>query len=248
MDELQLLVDLHSSTPRQGPGSEKETLRALELTKLANERDLRILDIGCGSGSQTITLAENTHSRIDALDLFPEFLEELQYRAAEKGLDSITTHVANMEELPFPESTFDLIWSEGAIYNIGFKRGIREWKKFLKPGGYIAVSEITWITPTRQKKIHDFWKSEYPEIDLASAKIRTMEEEGFSPVGYFFLDQSSWLENYYQPLVKRFEDFLLKHNHSEEAQNVIKANQDEIALYQEYKDYYSYGFYIGKKV
>ena len=54
--------------------------------------------------------------------------------------------VGSMDALPFEEEELDLIWSEGAIYNIGFERGLNEWRKYLKTGGYVAVSESSWFT------------------------------------------------------------------------------------------------------
>ena len=125
MDTLWLLVDLHKENKRQGPGSVEETLQALSFMNLPSNKELLIADVGCGSGSQTFVLAENTNSQILAVDLFPELLEELNKRAGEKGLNRrIQTIEASMEDLPFAEDSLDLIWSEGAIYNMGFKAGL----------------------------------------------------------------------------------------------------------------------------
>ena len=57
-----------------------------------------------------------------------------------------------------------LIWSEGAIYNIGFERGLKEWRRFLKEGAYLAVSEASWFTEKRPAEIETFWQDAYPEI------------------------------------------------------------------------------------
>ncbi len=60
-------------------------------------------------------------AEIVAVDLFPEFLEVLQSRAQEAGLTGrIETLAASMDALPFEPESLDLIWSEGAIYNLGF--------------------------------------------------------------------------------------------------------------------------------
>jgi methylase of polypeptide subunit release factors len=81
-----LLVDLHRDGTRQGPGSDEETLRALELTRLDRAAELQVADIGCGTGASTLALASRLPSaRIAAVDLFPEFLDILAERARAAG-------------------------------------------------------------------------------------------------------------------------------------------------------------------
>lgn len=248
MSELDLIIDLYQSTSRQGPGSVAETLKALELINLPKTDILKIADLGCGSGGQTFTLAKNTNSDIIAVDLFSDFLKVLNQESAKLGLQNqIKTLQASIDDLPFEKETFDVIWSEGAIYNIGFENGIKAWKDYLKVGGYLAVSEITWITNNRPKEIEDFWTTAYPEIDTASNKIKILEANGYSLTGYFYLNKESWLENYYQRLQDTFPNFLERQQYSELAKKVVQDNQSEIDLYKQYQNYYSYGFYIAKK-
>lgn len=247
MTELELVIDLHKNSERQGPGSEKDTLKALRFMNLPTAQYLKVADIGCGSGGQTITIAKNLNGQITAVDLFPEFLDELNEKSQNLGLtDKIVTLEKSMDELPFGKEEFDVIWSEGAIYNVGFESGIIKWKDYLKVGGYMAISEITWITQSRPKEIEDFWKHEYPEIDIASNKIKLLENNGYTLVGYFYLNQESWIDNYYKPMEARFETFLKRHDNSELARKVVEDYKAEIELYQKYKDYYSYGFYIAQ--
>ncbi|MCB0540247.1 MAG: class I SAM-dependent methyltransferase [Bacteroidetes bacterium] len=248
MTELDLIIDLHKNSERQGPGSENDTLKALDLLNLPTDKKLKVADIGCGSGGQTILLAKNLNGQITAVDLFPDFLNELNEKSHNLGLtDKIVTLEKSMDDLPFNEGEFDLIWSEGAIYNIGFENGLKIWKDYLKVGGYLAVSEITWITQSRPNEIEEFWQSEYPEVDTASNKIKQIENNGCSLVGYFYLSQDSWIETYYKPMQARFENFLKRNNNSALARKVVEDNQAEIDLYQKFKDYYSYGFYIARK-
>lgn len=248
MTELELLIDFHRNTERQGPGSEADTLKALSFVRLPVDKPLQVADLGCGSGGQTITLAQHLNASITAVDLFPVFLDELNDKSRRLGLtNKISTIEASIDALPFSRGQFDLIWSEGAIYNIGFKNGIALWKEFLKPGGYLAVSEMTWISQSRPKEIQDFWVREYPEIDTAANKIRILEENGFTLEGYFRLGPESWIETYYRPMELRFEAFLSRHNHSELAHKVVKEHRSEIELYHTFHDNFSYGFYIARK-
>ncbi len=249
MNDYQLLADLHKRAKRQGPGGTSETRRAIDLARLDPSAPLKIADIGCGTGAPTLQLARTLNVQITAIDLLPDFIEVLKNNAENEGLISkINPLVASMEHLPFDDEEYDVIWSEGAIYNIGFEKGINDWRRFLKPGGLLVVSEITWITSERPAQIQNYWQAEYPEIDTASAKIKLLEKSGYSPIGYFVLPEYCWLENYYRPLQSRFAEFLARHSDSEEAQAIIEAENKEIALYEKYKAHYSYGVYIARKL
>lgn len=248
-EELELLIDFHKDAVRQGPGSTDETLKALSFIPNSKGKPLKVADIGCGTGAQTLTLAENLNGNIVAVDLFPEFLKQLENRSKELGVNhKIDILEADMEKLPFQKAEFDLIWAEGSIYLMGFEKGLREWQTFLKPGGYLAVSELTWTTDKRPEEIETHWSKEYPEIDTASSKIKLLEENGYSPVGYFALPESCWLDNYYDPMESRFDSFLEKHNNSVSARDLVSLEKAEIKMYKKYKNFISYGFYIAKKV
>ncbi|MCT4656349.1 MAG: methyltransferase domain-containing protein [Cohaesibacter sp.] len=245
-----LLIDLHKDGWRQGPGSEDASLQALTLAGLCAQGTprLNIADIGCGTGAASLTLAKMLDADITAIDLFPAFLDILKTRAQEERLKgTLTTLACSMDQLPFEEESLDVIWSEGAIYNIGFEKGVSYFKSFLKQGGILAVSEITWLTHNRPDEITKHWDTNYPEIATSADKISILEDKGFVVKGYFPLSEDCWLENYYKPLEGRFEAFLAKHQ-GKEAKELIEAEITEIDLYRRYHDYYSYGFYIAQKI
>jgi len=247
--ELELLVDLHKNQKRQGPGSTSMTKMALDLIREQGNEPLKIADIGCGTGAQTIILAKYTDAKISAVDIFPEFLSKLDQNAKELGFSKrITTIKGSMENLEFQPEEFDIIWSEGAIYIMGFETGVREWNKFLKPGGFLAVSELSWITNSRPKTLEQYWEKEYPQIDTVSNKIKIMEQNNYTPVAHFVLPPNCWNEQYYWPIQDTFGDFLSQHEHSALSQSIIEAERKEIEIYDKYKQYYSYGFYIVKKM
>ena len=131
---------------------------------------------------------------------------------------------------------------------MGFEAGVSAWRRFLKPGGKLIVSEITWLSATRPPELQSHWEPEYPEIDVASAKIGLLERHGYSPEAYFVLPVHCWLENYYRPIQSRFDAFLERHGHSDQAKAIVDAERQEIALYERFRDYYSYGVYVAKKV
>lgn len=248
VDDLQLLSDLHLGGQRQGPGSADATRRAIALSDLREKTDLRIADLGCGTGASSIVLAQELGARVTAVDLLPNFLAQLDRTARQLGLaDRITTLAASIDELTFDDESLDAIWSEGAIYNIGFEHGVRTWRRFLKPGGLLAVSDLTWLTHDRPAELDEHWASEYPEVGTASAKIAVLERAGYTPIGYFLLPQDCWLDNYYRPLQERFPAFLARHRHSRAATDVVAAEQHEIDLYERYPTFVSYGFYLARR-
>ena len=247
-DEFELLVDLHIDGERQGPGSEEATRRAIALTGLEGASNLKIADIGCGTGASTLVLANVLDAHVVAVDFLPPFLERLNDVAQRRALaDRITTSSTSMDELEFEDESLDVVWSEGAIYNMGFENGIGSWRHFLKPGGVLAVSEITWLTHQRPAELHDHWMNEYPEISTASQKLAALEAAGYSPIGYFPLPESCWLDHYYRPMQDRFAAFLERHDHSPAANEIVEAEQFEIDLYERFSDYVSYGFYIATR-
>lgn len=249
MQDYQLLIDLHKSADRQGPGADSASEKALSLAMIDRTRPLKIADIGCGTGASTLLLARLLEAQITAVDFIQDFLNELEGRAETMGLsERVTTLCCSMDNLPFADEEYDVIWSEGAVYNIGFERGVIDWKRYLKVGGVLVVSEITWLTSSRPPDLQQYWEREYPEIDVASSKIGVLEKNGYSPLGYFVLPEHCWLENYYRPMQNRFEDFLNRNGHSEEARAIVEAANREIELYEQYKSYYSYGVYIARRL
>ncbi len=245
---LDAMISLHREGYRQGPGSDHHTQLALSFVENRDNIGLNVADIGCGTGAQTLKLASCLQGHITAIDLFPEFLEKLEIRKAERSLRcEITTLAGSMDDLPFKKESLDIIWSEGAIYNIGFARGIAYWKGFLKAGGFMVLSDLTWIKPDRPAELEQFWNNEYPEADTAAHKIKTLEENGFTVTGYFYLSTSCWLDEYYLPLEEKLERFSNLHKERDAFLQMVNDTRDEIAFYKKYRHYYSYGFYIARK-
>lgn len=248
MGDIELLVDLHLDGPRQGPGGDDETRRAIDLSGLRGAHGLEIADIGCGTGASTLVLAQELNAHILAVDLFSECLRRLEADALLHGVDDhITTLAASMDDLPVAEGSFDAIWSEGAIYIIGFERGVREWRRLLKPGGILAVSDLTWLSSERPAELDQHWTHEYAEVATASSKFAVLEANGYSPVGYFALSERCWLDHYYRPLQQRFAGFLARHGHSDAARRMVDAARDEISLYERSSSFVSYGYFVAER-
>ena len=245
--DLELICEYFSNLERQGPGSPEVTIKALSSIDNLSKKSL-IADIGCGSGGQTMVLAQHAPGTITGIDLFPVFIDLFNRNARKLNLqDRVKGIVESMANLPFREGKLDLMWSEGAIYNIGFERGLKEWRKFLKTGGYVAVSEASWFTEDRPAEIQEFWMDAYPEIDTIPNKVAQMQKAGFVPVATFILPENCWTERFYEPQVKAQEVFLEKNAGNKAAVEFIANQRHEAQLYYKYKEYYGYVFYIGKK-
>lgn len=246
--DLSLICEYFSNMERQGPGSPEVTVKALSFIDNLTDKS-RIADLGCGTGGQTMTLAQHAPGHITGLDLFPEFIDIFNRNALQLGLqDRVKGIAGSMDNLPFDEEEFDLIWSEGAIYNIGFERGLNEWRKYLKTGGYIAVTESSWFTDERPDEIHRFWVDAYPEIDTIPNQVAKIHKAGYLPVATFVLPENCWTDHYFAPKVKAQEIFLARHAGNKAAEELVAMQAYEGELYARYKQFYGYTFFIAKKL
>lgn len=246
--DFNLICEYFSSMERQGPGSPEVTLKALSFIDNLTKQS-QIADIGCGTGGQTMTLAKHVEGKITALDLFPDFINIFNHNAEQAGLqDRVKGIVGSMDNLPFQEEALDLIWSEGAIYNIGFERGFNEWRKYLKTGGYIAVSEASWFTDERPAEIHKFWVDAYPEIDTIPNQVAKIHKAGYLPIATFIFPETCWTNNYFALHDKAQEIFLNKYAGNKTAEEFVTSEKYEEELYHKYKEFYGYTFFIAKKV
>ncbi len=246
--DFNLICEYFSSMDRQGPGSPEVTVKALSFIH-ALTSESRIADIGCGTGGQTMVLAQNAPGRITGIDLFPLFIDRFNANAQSRKLENrVTGILGNMENLPFQEEELDLIWSEGAIYNIGFEKGLNEWRKFLKTGGFVAVTEASWFTEKRPAEIEAFWMDAYPLIDTIPNNVAQMQKSGYLPVATFILPENCWTENFYDQQIAAQNLFLKKYPDHPTALQLVANQRHEAELYEKYKEFYGYVFYIGKKV
>jgi len=239
-----LFYRIFESLPRQGPGNAESARKAfLSLGELSPQP--RILDIGCGSGAQTLELARLCSCDIIAMDQHQPFLDILQQKAVSEGLER-KIHVASgdMFSLNLAKKSFDLIWSEGAIYIIGFEQGLREWKEFLTPKGYMAVTDISWLKNDPPKEIRDYWAQEYPGIMTDEEHLSLIESCGYRLMEHFILPESAWWDDFYTPMESRIKELWKQYAGNEEAQKILDSLHEEIDLYRNYSDCYGYVFYI----
>jgi SAM-dependent methyltransferase len=242
-----IFFELHKDLPREGPGDAASTLNAFRMME-GLPSNPRILDVGCGPGMQTLDLAKHTRGNILAIDTHQPFLDELQRRAEREGLtNQISVQNESMFELKFPENSFDVIWSEGAIYIIGFEAGLRKIHPLLKAGGYAAMTEISWLKPNPPEEVFHFWQENYPGMESVEGNLLAVERAGYRVVGHFTLPDSSWWDDYFNPLKERIVMLREKYPQDPEARRVLDEQDLEMELFRKYSDFFGYEFYIMQK-
>lgn len=190
-------LTLYSDLNREGPGAPADLGWALSVA--ATPSQARIMDAGCGSGADTVTLAKNRpQARVEAMDKIAQFVEAAQKRTAPFG-DRVQVCQGDMAQLSGP---YDLIWCAGALYFLGVTEGLKTWRPALAPGGVVAFSEPC-LLPRPSEAARAFW-AEYPEIsDVAGIRAR-VQAAGYRVLGEQMQVGDAW-EAYYIPMAKRIE-------------------------------------------
>src|SRR4030042_2723662 len=246
--DLNLICELHAGMERQGPGSPEMTIKALSFLDNLNKIS-RVADLGCGTGGQTMVLAQNITGNITGVDFLPDFINIFNDNAKKLNLqERVKGIVGSMDNLPFQKEEFDLIWSEGAIANIGFEKGLNYWKDFLKKDGYVAITYESWFTQERPAEIEKWWVDNVPEINTIGHNILTMQKSGYIPVAAFTLPEKCWTDNYFIPREAAGKALLEKYAGNKTVEAFIAKMRYEAELYSKYKQYYGYVFYIGQKI
>jgi SAM-dependent methyltransferase len=239
---------VYREMPRGGPGTPEAMGQALDLT-IGLPAAPRVLDLGCGPGSGSALLAARTNGRVTALDLHAPFVA--QQAAASRALPGaapVTGVCADMRAAPFADGTFDLVWSEGALYSIGFRDGVDVCARLVRPGGYLAASEAVWTVPDPPDEVRKWWETEYPDIQPISSKVSDVSRAGFAIVGHFTLPRAAWWDHYYLPMRARVQVLRAAWANDDAGLGVLAQLEHEIAMFERFGHTYSYEFIVGRRV
>lgn len=240
---VKALIRLFRGLPRKGPGSDEATLRALALCRPLPP-DPTVLDLGCGSGASTLVLARALVVPVTAVDASAVFIDELRSRAADAGLaDLVRAEVGDFARLDVPPRSVDLLWSEGAVYNLGWAEGLRTWSPLVRPGGFLALTEATWLAAEPPGEARERWAEWYPGMGTVESNRDAALEAGLEVVDTFALPASTWGE-FYAPLLERCEALGAEAERDADLRAVIEETKTEADLYERHGDSYGYVFYV----
>ncbi len=245
---IDVFFDVQSDLPRQGPGDRVSTCQALALCSSLPSA-ASVLDIGCGPGAQTLVLAEELpNASITAIDTHQPYLDELQARAAAAGAtDRVTLENMSMEEMTFAPESFDLIWAEGSAYIMGFTNAVTSWRTLLKRRGFLAVSELVWLTEYKPAEAVDFFEEEYPAMTTRTGVTDGIRDAGYELIDHFTLPESAWWDAYYSPLLARLPSLESKYAGDAASSSVVAGARREIDIRRRFASSYGYEFYVARK-
>jgi len=243
---IRALIELHRGLERQGPGDTNYSNYIIsQLPDLPS--NLCIADIGCGAGAGTLILADKFRAKVRAVDFSREFLDELINRAKQRGLEHLVEVIeCDMGSLDWKPETIDLLWSEGAAYNLTFKGALKAWRPLMAANGIAVISEMSYFTGEVPESLRVYWQNAYPTIGTESENSEIINSSGFEVLGIHRLPSKAWWDNYYEPLRKNIESF--KNSDDDIMQLVISETEKEIKIFEEYEEFYGYSFYIMKAV
>jgi SAM-dependent methyltransferase len=243
----QLIFEVHEGLPREGVGRDVYTRRAYEMLPQLDAP--RILDIGCGSGAPTLELARASGGQVTGLDVHQPFLDELARRAVTAGLaDRITVVQGSMLSMEFPDESFDLLWSEGSIFVIGFDKGLEQWRRLIRPGGYLVVHDVAWLRPSPPIELRRFWSEAYPAIRSIPDNLSAIPPLGYDVLGHFPLPEDAWWIEYYRPLEKRVRELRTRYAADNEALTFLDDTEREIDMLRKYPGWYGSVFFVMRRI
>jgi SAM-dependent methyltransferase len=207
-----------------------------------------VLDLGCGVGAQTIHLAELLLGAIiAALDSHAPSIERLGATVAVRGLAGrIQPVVGDMAEPGLPPASFDLIWSEGALYNIGIEKALRVCHELLRPGGYIAFTDAVWRRDNPPPEVKAGFEADYPAMGRVVDALAAIGNNGFSLIDHFTLPDEAWWDDFYTPMETRIEELRGKYRADDEALAVLDQLAQEPEMHRRHSGYYAYEFFVAR--
>ncbi len=243
---IKALIKLHSGLERQGPGDAAFSEYILkQIPELPDNP--RIADIGCGAGAGALFLAKKFHSQIKAVDFSKDFLDQLMHRARQKELNQFIEVIeCDMGNLDWEPGTIDLLWSEGAAYNITFEGALKAWRPLLAADGIAVISEMNYFSNDVPDIVKQYMKNAYPGIKTEPENIDLIKGSGFEVQSMHRLPSKAWWDNYYDPLCNKIREF--ENSSDKVMQFVISETKEEMQFFKEHSKVVGYTYFIMRAV
>ncbi len=232
---------LFGGMEKLGPGGDVHTLNVLPLLP---ECEFKVtVDAGCGTGRQTLVLAAELGSVVHAVDLHQPFLDDLTVRADTAGLGNLVkTYRMDMADIPTAFPHIDMLWSEGAAYNLGFANALETWAAAINAGGFAVISELSWLSDDPPAAAKEFFRSGYPDMLTVPKNIETCERAGYRVLSTYTLPPDAWVEGYYDELEPRARELATHPDPS--VRELAAETLEEIAIFNSSAGSYGYVFYL----
>jgi len=126
-------------------GGRKATDELIELCHI--DKGSYVLDVGCGAGVTPSFIAKRYGCRVVGVDISEGMIERSKERSKREGVaDRVEFRVADAQDLPFEDDLFDAVITESVTaFPEDKQRAVNEYVRVTKPGGYVGLSESTWL-------------------------------------------------------------------------------------------------------
>jgi len=239
-----LFFEVYEALPRQGPGNRASAAKALNLC-VDLPPSPAVLDLGCGVGGQTVYLSELTSGPIVAVDSHAPSIERLNETLCKLGLSqrvqALVGDMAHLEQLP---QHFDLIWSEGALYNIGIENALRICHGLLRPLGHLVFTDAVWRKKNPPPEVKAGFDADYPAMGRVDDVLAVVANCGFELLGHFTMPDEAWWDDFYRPMEHRIQELRIKYAEDAEALGILDQIAQEPEMHRRYSEYYAYEFFI----
>jgi SAM-dependent methyltransferase len=243
----EIFFEVYEGLPRQGPGSRACAAKALGLCSDLPHSPA-ILDLGCGVGGQTLQLADLTSGSIVAIDSHAPSIERLRAVLANRGLlPRVSAIVGDMAHPKQPLGSYDLIWSEGALYNIGLSNALRLCFGLLRPGGYLAFTDAVWRKGNPPPEVEAIFDPDYPTMGWLADDVAAIQAGGFELVGHFTLPEEAWWDDFYTPMERRIAELRGTYANDVEACAILDQLAEEPEVHRRHSDFYAYEFFVARR-
>jgi ubiquinone/menaquinone biosynthesis C-methylase UbiE len=167
-----------------------------ELARRAKlSKDDHVLDAGSGLGGPSRFLAETIGCRVTGIDLTSAYVAVARLLAERAGLGRLVSYeVGSITAMPFPDSHFDVIWTQHVVMNISDRAALYgEFRRVLKPGGRLAFFDPIAAAGAPEPYFPVPW-AETPALSTlltADATRTVLEQAGFRVIAFDDVTQSA---------------------------------------------------------